>query len=172
MGSHLARLLTPQLNMQELGPEWTLMKAGTPGCPDMEDWLADNLPDGGRVGIDPYVHTVDAARKLEAKLTPAGKVGLSGEGSLPTPCTCWQATSRLGGPCGKGMGGQAVGCFAGKAQVSGLVFGGFKGKAKVGKLWEAWRGHGRAEGTTEAPNCIFPRGGRLLKPGNSLSDRV
>jgi Xaa-Pro aminopeptidase len=50
------------------------MKAGTPGCPDYEDWLAGSLPPGGRVGIDPYVHTVEAARKLKLRLEPAGKV--------------------------------------------------------------------------------------------------
>ncbi|PNH10857.1 putative Xaa-Pro aminopeptidase P [Tetrabaena socialis] len=58
----------------ELGPEWTLMKAGTPGCPDLEDWLALNLPDGARVGIDPWVHTVNSVRTLQRKLDDAGKV--------------------------------------------------------------------------------------------------
>eukprot|EP00955_Chlamydomonas_euryale_P063018 358530-Chlamydomonas_euryale.AAC.1 len=69
---------------QELGPEWTLMKAGTPGCPDIEDWLAEHLPDGGRVGIDPFVHTVDSARKLTSKLEAAGKslVPLLADGNL------------------------------------------------------------------------------------------
>uniref|UniRef100_A0A7R9VKA2 Xaa-Pro aminopeptidase P n=1 Tax=Chlamydomonas euryale TaxID=1486919 RepID=A0A7R9VKA2_9CHLO len=69
---------------KELGPEWTLMKAGTPGCPDIEDWLAEHLPDGGRVGIDPFVHTVDSARKLTSKLEAAGKslVPLLADGNL------------------------------------------------------------------------------------------
>ena len=43
---------------QKLGPAWTLMRGGTPGCPDIPDWLAGNVPEGGRVGIDPFVHTV------------------------------------------------------------------------------------------------------------------
>lgn len=43
---------------QQLGPAWTLMRAGTPGCPEIPDWLADNVPDGEAVGIDPYLHTV------------------------------------------------------------------------------------------------------------------
>ena len=34
------------------------MRGGTPGCPDIPDWLAGNVPEGGRVGIDPFVHTV------------------------------------------------------------------------------------------------------------------
>ncbi|GAX82461.1 hypothetical protein CEUSTIGMA_g9888.t1 [Chlamydomonas eustigma] len=57
---------------QELGPEWTLMKAGSPGCPEIEDWLADNLQEGSRVGIDPFVHTLDSVKKLKGKLEPAG----------------------------------------------------------------------------------------------------
>ena len=37
-------------------------------CLQLEDWLADNLPEGGRVGIDPFLHTVDSVRRLKAKL--------------------------------------------------------------------------------------------------------
>ena len=58
----------------ELGPEWTLMKAGTPGCPDFEDWLAEKVPLGGKVAIDPFVHTVDSVRRLQRKLEAAGRV--------------------------------------------------------------------------------------------------
>ena len=43
---------------QQLGPGWTLMKGGTPGCPEIPDWLASNLPEGSRIGIDPFLHTV------------------------------------------------------------------------------------------------------------------
>ena len=57
----------------ELGPEWTLMKAGSPGCPDFEDWLAEKIPVGGKVAIDPFVHTVDSVRRLQSKLDPAGR---------------------------------------------------------------------------------------------------
>lgn len=81
---------------QQLGPGWTLMRHGTPGCPEVHEWrcrrcavlpllalfpgelaagpavvahacppscptepqvhewLADNLPAGARVGIDPW----------------------------------------------------------------------------------------------------------------------
>lgn len=65
---------------QELGKEWTLMKAGMPGFPDMEEWLALNLPAGGRVGIDPLLHTVDSVRRLNRRLQEEGKevVALSG----------------------------------------------------------------------------------------------
>lgn len=37
------------------------MRGGTPGCPDIPEWLASNVPEGGRVGIDPFVHTVRPA---------------------------------------------------------------------------------------------------------------
>ena len=43
---------------EQLGPDWTLMKAGTEGCPEIPQWLAGNVPEPGRVGIDPYLHTV------------------------------------------------------------------------------------------------------------------
>lgn len=57
----------------QLGPDWTLMRHGTPNCPEVHEWLAEHLPEGSRVGIDPAVHTVDAAEKLKAKLRAAGK---------------------------------------------------------------------------------------------------
>lgn len=43
---------------QQLGPAWTLMRAGTPSCPEIPDWLAETLPQSAAVGIDPYLHTV------------------------------------------------------------------------------------------------------------------
>lgn len=56
----------------QLGPQWELMKAGHPTCPEIPDWLAESLPAGGRVGIDPLCHTLDAARKLSVRLEEAG----------------------------------------------------------------------------------------------------
>ena len=34
----------------------------------LADWIADNLPDGGGVGIDPWLFSVEQLRALEAKL--------------------------------------------------------------------------------------------------------
>lgn len=34
----------------------------------LADWIADNLPDGGAVGIDPWLFSVEQLRALEAKL--------------------------------------------------------------------------------------------------------
>ena len=47
---------------QQLGPGWTLMRAGTPKCPEIQDWLATSLPEGARVGIDPFLHTVSLSK--------------------------------------------------------------------------------------------------------------
>lgn len=38
---------------KELGPDWTLMRAGTPGTPSTSEWLKETLPERARVGIDP-----------------------------------------------------------------------------------------------------------------------
>ncbi|KAK9856848.1 hypothetical protein WJX84_010209 [Apatococcus fuscideae] len=53
---------------QQLEKGWELMKAGTPGCPEIDEWLVDVLPEGARVGIDPFLHTVAATRSLQQKL--------------------------------------------------------------------------------------------------------
>ena len=58
---------------QELGEDWTLMRMMQPDVPTLEQWVAANLPDGARVGIDPYVHSVDEATSLDAALTNAGR---------------------------------------------------------------------------------------------------
>ncbi|EOD33115.1 hypothetical protein EMIHUDRAFT_63427 [Emiliania huxleyi CCMP1516] len=56
---------------QELSPEWTLMRAGQPGVPSLESWLASNLPDASAVGIDASVHSVDEANTLRSALDAA-----------------------------------------------------------------------------------------------------
>lgn len=50
---------------KELGPDWTLQKADAPGVPNPPAWLAKNLPAGAHVGVDPFVHTIHAARNLQ-----------------------------------------------------------------------------------------------------------
>lgn len=34
----------------------------------IDEWLVTNLPEGARVGLDPFCHTVDGLNKLKAKL--------------------------------------------------------------------------------------------------------
>jgi len=69
----------------ELGPEWTLMRAGSGLCPDLGDWLADALPPGARVALDPWCHTSEGVRALQRALEAAGKVVVplgAGDGNL------------------------------------------------------------------------------------------
>lgn len=55
----------------QLGPEWTLMRAGTPGVPSVNEWLKETLPQGARIGIDPFLFSSDAGDELKNAL--AGK---------------------------------------------------------------------------------------------------
>ena len=43
---------------KQLPGGWTLMRGGTPGCPEPADWLASNTEPHARIGIDPFLHTV------------------------------------------------------------------------------------------------------------------
>ncbi|CAI5982289.1 unnamed protein product [Closterium sp. NIES-64] len=49
---------------QQLPPGWDLMRAGMPGVPSVADWLAEALPAGSRVGVDPFGHSADNVRGL------------------------------------------------------------------------------------------------------------
>ena len=71
---------------KQLSPDWTLMRMGTDGCPDIPDWLAANVPVGGRVGIDPFLLTVDGARKLEKQLASEGRTLLPLTGDNLVDC--------------------------------------------------------------------------------------
>lgn len=68
----------------ELGADWTLMRGGSGTCPELDDWLASNLPEGARVGLDPFCHTVESLNKLKAKLEARGLevVPLLADGNL------------------------------------------------------------------------------------------
>lgn len=56
----------------QLGPGWRLQRHGTNNCPEVHDWLSETLAAGQRVGIDPAVHTIEAAEKLRQRLAAAG----------------------------------------------------------------------------------------------------
>ena len=66
---------------KELSGEWTLMRMNQEAVPTLEDWLSANLPEGGLLGIDPYVHSIADAEKLQAAV---GKVGGAALQSLPS----------------------------------------------------------------------------------------
>ena len=46
---------------KQLPGGWQLMRDGTASCPSIEDWLVQHIPEGGTVGIDPYLHTVSVS---------------------------------------------------------------------------------------------------------------
>lgn len=50
---------------KQLNSSWTLMRAGNPGVPTASEWVADVLASGGRVGIDPFLFSADAAEELK-----------------------------------------------------------------------------------------------------------
>lgn len=52
----------------ELGHEWTLMRAGQPYTPSTSEWLKETLPEGARVGIDPFLFSADAGEELRRVL--------------------------------------------------------------------------------------------------------
>ncbi|CAI5999692.1 unnamed protein product [Closterium sp. NIES-64] len=85
---------------QQLPPGWDLMRVGMRGVPSVADWLAEALPAGsrvgvdpvsgmedgkkGRVGVDPFVHSADKVRGLAVTLAVCVCVHPS-PSSLPPP---------------------------------------------------------------------------------------
>ncbi|KAJ1558962.1 hypothetical protein HK405_012561, partial [Cladochytrium tenue] len=58
---------------QQLDSNWSLQKSGIVGVPTKEEWLVKALPSGSRVGIDPTLITIAAARTLSEALSKAGQ---------------------------------------------------------------------------------------------------
>lgn len=54
---------------KQLSSCWNLMRAGNPGVPTPSEWLNDALAPGGRVGIDPFLFSSDAAEELKEAIT-------------------------------------------------------------------------------------------------------
>ncbi|CAM9253242.1 unnamed protein product, partial [Heterosigma akashiwo] len=58
---------------QQLGPGWRLMRAGQKGVPSLEAFLLDKFQGANAtVGLDPQVHSAEAAAALGAKLAAQG----------------------------------------------------------------------------------------------------
>lgn len=49
----------------ELDSNWSLMKAGLPDTPSIHEFVADSLPKGSAVGVDPFLHSIDFVQKFE-----------------------------------------------------------------------------------------------------------
>lgn len=56
----------------QLGVHWQLMRAGMPGVPSYVEWLRDQLNQGSKVGIDPFLFSSDAAAELKRCLLEKG----------------------------------------------------------------------------------------------------
>jgi len=57
----------------EMDANWTLMKDGLPETPSQEDWLSKELPVGAKVGVDPYLISLDGWRRITKKLQGTGR---------------------------------------------------------------------------------------------------
>jgi len=58
---------------KEMDANWTLMKDGLPETPSQEDWLSKELPVGAKVGVDPYLISLDGWRRITKKLQGTGR---------------------------------------------------------------------------------------------------
>ncbi|OMO99190.1 Creatinase [Corchorus olitorius] len=54
---------------KQLNSGWILMRAGNLGVPSTSEWLNDVLAPGGRVGIDPFLFSYDAAEELKEAIS-------------------------------------------------------------------------------------------------------
>ncbi|KAE8668858.1 long chain acyl-CoA synthetase 7, peroxisomal-like isoform X1 [Hibiscus syriacus] len=54
---------------KQLSSSWILMRAGSLGVPTTSEWLNDVLAPGGRVGIDPFLFSHDAAKELKEAIS-------------------------------------------------------------------------------------------------------
>ncbi|TYH46853.1 hypothetical protein ES332_D11G368600v1 [Gossypium tomentosum] len=54
---------------KQLSSSWILMRAGSLGVPTTSEWLNDVLSPGGRVGIDPFLFSHDAAKELKEAIS-------------------------------------------------------------------------------------------------------
>ncbi|ESO08958.1 hypothetical protein HELRODRAFT_97843, partial [Helobdella robusta] len=58
---------------EELDENWTLMKMGLPDTPTLGKWLRDELPNDGRVGVDPFLMSQNNWQELSDELELFGK---------------------------------------------------------------------------------------------------
>jgi Xaa-Pro aminopeptidase len=75
---------------KQLSPQWTLMKSGQPGVPEMAEWVGQNLASGQCVGVDSMLIPVSEASTLHATFARKGVV-LKGVTANPVD-NVWAAT--------------------------------------------------------------------------------
>lgn len=59
---------------QQMDSNWTLMKMGLKDTPTQEDWLVSVLPEGSKVGVDPFIIPADQWKRMSKALKSAGHV--------------------------------------------------------------------------------------------------
>ncbi|XP_030343492.1 xaa-Pro aminopeptidase 1 isoform X2 [Strigops habroptila] len=57
---------------QQMDNNWTLMKMGLKDTPTQEDWLVSVLPEGSKVGVDPFIIPADQWKRMSKALRSAG----------------------------------------------------------------------------------------------------
>ncbi|XP_033756738.1 xaa-Pro aminopeptidase 1-like [Pecten maximus] len=57
---------------RQMDSNWTLMKMGLTSTPSQAEWLAKELPVGGKVGVDPYLMSLDAWKPMCKHLKSTG----------------------------------------------------------------------------------------------------
>ncbi|XP_030309342.1 xaa-Pro aminopeptidase 1 isoform X3 [Calypte anna] len=56
----------------QMDNNWTLMKMGLKDTPTQEDWLVSVLPEGSKVGVDPFMIPADQWKRMSKALRSAG----------------------------------------------------------------------------------------------------
>uniref|UniRef100_A0A8C6XQ93 X-prolyl aminopeptidase 1 n=1 Tax=Naja naja TaxID=35670 RepID=A0A8C6XQ93_NAJNA len=59
---------------QQMDSNWILMKMGLKDTPTQEDWLVSVLPQGSKVGVDPFIIPADQWKRMNKVLKCAGHV--------------------------------------------------------------------------------------------------
>ena len=143
----------------ELSNEWTLMRMSQEAVPTLEEWLSANLPEGGLLGIDPYVHSIDDAEKLQAAVRKVEGAALH---PLPTNLvdSVWAHYGEVAGVGGVGEAAARPPLPSGAARVLPL---GVAGRSAGEKL-AAVRGEAAAAGAHAYLAVALDEVARLLKP--------
>ena len=106
---------------EQLNDAWTLMRMAQPGVPDIQDWLATTLTEGSRVGIDPTLHTIDAAEALKKHLAEQGIELVAVEAGNNPVDGAWEGTGRPAAP-------------KDPVRIHDIAWAGASAKEKIGKM--------------------------------------
>jgi Xaa-Pro aminopeptidase len=59
---------------QQLSADWTLMKSGEPGVPELNAWILANMQQGQKVGVDPNLVSASEGKAMEKAFLEKGIV--------------------------------------------------------------------------------------------------